>query len=61
MGLEKMIKELKGYLSEIDRDLDKTLQGNKTAAQRVRTMSIEFAKRSKQFRAESLKLEKKKK
>jgi len=56
MGLEKTVKELKRYLSDMDEDLDKTLKGNKTAAQRVRTKSIEFAKLAKQFRSESLNL-----
>ena len=41
-------------MSGMEKDLDKTEKGNKAAAQRVRTHSIQFAKIAKEFRKESV-------
>jgi hypothetical protein len=55
---EKVVREL---LEEMLDDLAKAEKGNKTAAQRVRTKSITFAKVAKEYRKLSLGTEKKKK
>lgn len=57
MQWEKM-RELLGQMIV---DLEKASRGNKTAAQRVRTSSVLFAKVAKEFRKESLFAEKGKK
>jgi hypothetical protein len=54
MALEKTVKHLKGLLEEICHDLDKACNGNKAAAQRVRTNTIQFAKVAKDYRKESI-------
>lgn len=46
-------------LDKIKLNLNKTERGNKTAAQRTRTLTIQFAKCSKTFRKESVAAEKK--
>lgn len=46
-------------LDKIKLNLHKTEKGNKTAAQRTRTLTIQFAKCAKIFRKESLTAEKK--
>lgn len=46
-------------LDKIKLNLHKTEKGNKTAAQRTRTLTIQFAKYSKMFRKESVAAEKK--
>lgn len=46
-------------LDKIKLNLHKTEKGNKTAAQRTRTLTIQFAKYAKMFRQESLTEEKK--
>lgn len=58
MGLKETMNELKTLLLALERDIDKAFRGNKTAAQRVRTGSIQFAKLSKLYRRESLAAEK---
>lgn len=57
--LTEIIAELKQQLQTILLDLDKSLIGNKSAAQRVRTMTIELSKTAKRYRKESLLSEKK--
>lgn len=54
MALKTTINSMRELLAEMDRDLDKTENGNKAAAQRVRTHSIQFAKVAKIFRKESI-------
>ncbi len=54
MVLKDTMAELKEFLGAMSRDLEKAFKGNKAAAQRLRTGSIEFAKLSKVFRKESM-------
>jgi len=54
MALRSTINSMRELLAEMERDLDKTERGNKAAAQRVRTHSIQFAKVAKVFRKESI-------
>jgi DNA-binding protein H-NS len=58
MGLKETTQHLKKLLEEINHDLLKASDGNKTASQRVRTNSIKFAKIAKQYRKESVAAEK---
>ncbi len=53
--------QVEELLSEMMRDLDKAMRGNKAASQRVRTASVLFTKVAKLFRKESIAAEKKKK
>jgi hypothetical protein len=59
MGLQETIGSLRQFLSDLSDDLEKASRGNRSAAQRVRTGSIEFAKTAKLFRKESVQEEKK--
>ena len=59
MALKQTIGTLKSLLDDLCCDLNKAEKGNKTAAQRVRTSSIKFAKISKVYRKESVASEKK--
>ena len=54
MGLSETIQTMKEQLQEICRDLDKSTRGNKSAAQRVRTSTVQLAKIAKIYRKESL-------
>lgn len=54
MGLKDTSAHMKKLLEEIMHDLEKALEGNKTASQRVRTNSIKFSKVAKMFRKESI-------
>jgi hypothetical protein len=58
MGLKETTNHMKKLLEEIMHDLEKSLEGNKTASQRVRTNSIKFAKTAKMYRKESISQEK---
>ncbi len=60
MTLKETIALLQQQLASIARDLDKSMSGNQSAAQRVRTMTIELAKTAKRYRQESLREQKKK-
>lgn len=59
MSLKETVHTMKKQLGEICRDLDKSLKGNKAAAQRVRTCTIKLAKVAKIYRKESIAAEKK--
>lgn len=59
MSLKETIHTMKKQLGEICRDLDKSIKGNKAAAQRVRTCTIKLAKTAKVYRKESIVAEKK--
>ena len=61
MGLKETVNHMTKLIQEILHDLGKAAEGNKTAAQRVRTNSIRFAKLSKMYRKESISQEKKEK
>jgi DNA-binding protein H-NS len=54
MALKSTINSMRELLEEMGKGLEKTEKGNKAAAQRVRTQSIQFAKISKVFRKESI-------
>ena len=58
MALKDTIKKMHASLEGMVKDLGKGERGNKTAAQRVRTESVKFAKLAKQYRKESVKSEK---
>lgn len=59
MALKSTINTMRTLLEGISADLRKSEKGNRTAAQRVRTSSIKFAKISKQYRKESIAEERK--
>ena len=52
---EKMVYKLQPMVEAIQKDLVKTLKGNKAAAQRVRTNSVKLSKEFKIFRKASIK------
>ena len=54
MVLKDTINTVREQLIEMSHDLEKAAKGNQTAAQRVRTHSIKFAKTAKIFRKESI-------
>lgn len=54
MALKETINQMRQYLIELTQDLEKAADGNRAAAQRVRTGSIHFAKVTKTFRKESV-------
>jgi hypothetical protein len=54
MVLKDSVSALKDIMHLMCRDLDKTIRGNRAAAQRVRTASVKFAKLAKDFRKESV-------
>lgn len=58
MALKETIPQLQHILSQLMRDLAKASNGNKTAAQRVRTGTIHLQKIAKVFRKESVASEK---
>lgn len=58
MAFKETISALRQLLIELSRDLEKAANGNRAAAQRVRTGSINFAKAAKMFRKESIQSEK---
>ncbi|MBM3201541.1 MAG: hypothetical protein FJZ56_03940 [Chlamydiae bacterium] len=60
MSIKTAEKAMRELLEEMLVDLTKAEKGNKTAAQRVRTKSITFAKVAKVFRKLSVSSEKKK-
>ncbi len=58
MALKETIPQLQTLLTQLARDLTKATNGNKTAAQRVRTGTIDLQKIAKVFRQESIAAEK---
>lgn len=58
MALKETIHAMRQHLIAMTQDLEKASGGNRAAAQRVRTRSIDFAKLSKVFRKESVAVEK---
>ncbi len=58
MSLHETMNELDRLLSHLTKDLVKAFRGNKTAAQRVRTGTINLEKVAKIFRRESVAAEK---
>lgn len=58
MALKETHKHLRDLLTHITSDLEKAENGNKAAAQRVRTGTVRLEKVAKLFRKESIKNEK---
>lgn len=58
MSLKHTIMEMYKLLDKIKLNLTKAEKGNKTAAQRTRMLTIQFAKCAKNFRKESVIAEK---
>ena len=58
MSLAETMNQLNAILTTLLRDLGKVHRGNKAAAQRVRVGTINLEKVAKQFRKESVALEK---
>jgi len=58
MALKETISVMRQHLSELFHNLEKAAEGNRAAAQRVRTETIKFAKTAKIFRKESVDAEK---
>jgi len=58
MDLKEHVETMKELMQSMCDDLEKLTRGNKTAAQRVRTNSVLFAKVAKHFRKESVALSK---
>lgn len=54
MALKSTVEHMKKLIHEIAHDLEKSIKGNKAAAQRARTKTIKFAKVAKEFRKESI-------
>ncbi len=59
MSLQSTTKELKDLLVHLSHDLEKADGGNKAASQRVRTGTVKLEKVAKQYRKESILIEKK--
>jgi hypothetical protein len=58
MALKETISAMRQHLTELSHDLEKAAEGNRAAAQRVRTGSIKFARTAKLYRKESVDAEK---
>lgn len=58
MGLNETMKRMRELLGALSVDLEKGANGNKAAAQRVRTGSIRLEKTAKLYRKESINAEK---
>ncbi len=54
MGLKENVSAMLDLMHLMCKDLDKTIRGNRAAAQRVRTSSVKFSKLAKDFRKESV-------
>lgn len=54
MALKNTVVEMKKLMECLMEDIDKACNGNKAAAQRMRTCTIKFAKIAKVFRKESV-------
>lgn len=61
MSIKETFKDLRELLTHITTDLEKAENGNKAAAQRVRTGTVKLEKKAKLFRKESIAFEKKNK
>jgi hypothetical protein len=58
MGLKETTNAMRQHLINLCHDLEKAAEGNRAAAQRVRTGSIKFAKTAKIYRKETVDAEK---
>ncbi|MEM7175765.1 MAG: histone [Chlamydiota bacterium] len=56
MALKSTLKKMEMLLSQLALNLAKAEKGNKAASQRVRTLSIQFAKVAKVYRKESMQI-----
>jgi hypothetical protein len=58
MSIQDTVKQMRDLLAHIAIDLEKAVNGNKAASQRVRTGTIKLEKAAKRYRKESVKIEK---
>ena len=58
MSLHDTVKEMRELLGSLSIDLEKAVNGNKAASQRVRTGTIKLEKSAKKYRKESIRAEK---
>ncbi len=58
MAFKETLEKLHQHLQDLSNDLQKVSKGNKAASQRVRTGTLKLEKIGKQYRKESLHLEK---
>ena len=58
MVLKETTNAMREHLVNLCHNLEKAAEGNRAAAQRVRTESIKFAKTAKMYRKESVAVEK---
>jgi hypothetical protein len=58
MALKETVNQMKTLLAHVTHDLEKAVEGNKAASQRVRTATIRLEKVAKTFRKESVSAEK---
>ena len=58
MGVKDTTNVMREHLINLCHDLEKAAEGNRAAAQRVRTESIKFAKTAKIYRQETIDAEK---
>lgn len=59
MSLSDTVGKLENLVCSLSKDLAKALKGNKSASQRVRVNTLKLEKVGKQFRKESVTVEKK--
>jgi hypothetical protein len=59
MGLKETVNHMRKLLAEINIDLEKSVNGNKAASQRVRVHTIDLEKVAKLYRKESVQAERK--
>jgi hypothetical protein len=57
MALKETVNQMKALLAHVTHDLEKAVEGNKAASQRVRTATIKLEKVAKTFRKESVSAE----
>jgi hypothetical protein len=59
MSMKDTVDTMESLLQQLKKDLAKTTKGNKAAAQRVRTATLKLEKVGKEFRKESMAVQKK--
>ncbi len=59
MALQQTVNEIRSLLNALQSDLEKAVNGNKAASQRVRTGTVSLEKVAKRYRKESIQTEKK--
>lgn len=54
MGMKETVNKLKTIMTDLSYEFEKALEGNKSAAQRARACTLQFAKLAKIYRKESV-------